>query len=39
MCLAGRKTPVKELIPMAEKFLSTAFEGGRHQTRVEMIEN
>ena len=39
MCLAGRKTPVKDLIPMAEKFLSTAFEGGRHQTRVEMIEN
>ena len=39
ICLAGRKTPVKDLIPMVEKFLSTAFEGGRHQTRVEMIEN
>jgi ribose 5-phosphate isomerase B len=39
MCLAGRKTPVKELIPMAEKFLSTPFEGGRHLTRVEMIDS
>ena len=39
MCMAGRKTPVKELVLMAEKFLSTAFEGGRHQTRVEMIES
>ncbi len=39
MCLAGRKTAVNELILMAQKFLSTPFEGGRHQTRVEMIES
>ena len=38
MCLAGRKTPVTELIPMAHAFLTTEFEGGRHQARVEMIE-
>ena len=38
ICLAGRKTPVKIMIEMCEKFLSTAFEGGRHQTRVEMMD-
>ena len=38
ICLAGRKTPVNLMTEMCEKFLSTAFEGGRHQTRVEMLE-
>lgn len=38
ICLAGRKTPVKTMMEMCQKFLSTAFEGGRHQTRVEMME-
>jgi ribose 5-phosphate isomerase B len=39
LCLAGRKTATTTIIEMAGKFLSTSFEGGRHQTRVEMIEN
>ncbi len=38
LCLAGRKTEQKLMIEMSQKFLSTAFEGGRHQTRVEMID-
>lgn len=38
MCLAGRKTEPKLMIEMSQKFLSTAFEGGRHQTRVEMMD-
>jgi len=38
ICLAGRKTPAALMAEMCQKFLSTAFEGGRHQTRVEMME-
>lgn len=38
ICLAGRKTPVTLMTEMCQKFLSTEFEGGRHQTRVEMME-
>jgi ribose 5-phosphate isomerase B len=38
ICLAGRKTPINLMTEMCVTFLSTAFEGGRHQTRVEMLE-
>ncbi|MBY0515688.1 MAG: ribose 5-phosphate isomerase B [Bacteriovoracaceae bacterium] len=38
LCLGSRKTPVETLIKMAQAFLKTDFEGGRHQTRVEMID-
>lgn len=37
LCLSGRKTPVEELKKMSDVFLSTAFEGGRHQTRVDLF--
>jgi ribose 5-phosphate isomerase B len=38
LCLAGRKTPIDQLKKMADVFLSTDFEGGRHKTRVEMFD-
>ncbi len=38
MCLAGRKTPVDVMRRMVEVFLATPFEGGRHQTRVDMLD-
>ncbi len=37
LCLAGRKTPIDQMKKMADVFLSTAFEGGRHKTRVDMF--
>ncbi len=39
LCLAGRKTPVEQLKKMADVFLSTPFEGGRHQTRIDLFNN
>lgn len=37
ICLAGRKTPVEQMQKMIDVFLSTSFEGGRHQTRVDQF--
>jgi ribose 5-phosphate isomerase B len=37
LCLAGRKTPLEEMKKMAEVFLETPFEGGRHQTRIDQF--
>ncbi|GAA5123084.1 serine hydroxymethyltransferase [Luteolibacter yonseiensis] len=34
LCLAGKYTDASTGIAMAEAFLSTAFEGGRHESRV-----
>lgn len=38
LCLGGRKTPMDQLKKMIDVWLSTEFEGGRHQTRVEMLD-
>lgn len=39
LCLAGRRTPVSELKKIADVFLTTEFEGGRHQTRIDQFNN
>lgn len=39
LCLAGRKTPVEQMKKMVDIFLSTPFEGGRHQVRVDQFNN
>jgi ribose 5-phosphate isomerase B len=38
LCLSGRKTPVEQLKKITEVFLNTAFEGGRHQTRIDQFD-
>jgi ribose 5-phosphate isomerase B len=38
VCLGARKTSMDELIKIIEVWLATKFEGGRHQTRVEMLD-
>ncbi len=37
LCLSGRKTPTELLKRISSVFLSTEFEGGRHQLRVEQF--
>lgn len=39
LCLAGRKTPIDQLKRMVNIFLSTSFEGGRHQTRIDQFND
>lgn len=39
LCLAGRKTPVEEMYKIADAFLSTNFEGGRHQARIDAFNS
>ena len=39
ICLAGRKNPVQELKQMVKTFLTTDFEGGRHQTRIDQFND
>lgn len=39
LCLAGRKTSVEEMKKMADVFLTTPFEGGRHAKRVEQFDD
>lgn len=39
LCLAGRKTSIEEMKKMADVFLTTAFEGGRHQTRIDQFND
>jgi ribose 5-phosphate isomerase B len=39
LCLAGRKTPLEEMKKMADTFLTTSFEGGRHEKRVEQFND
>ena len=39
LCMAGRKHTDEKIIEMTEKWLATEFEGGRHQTRIEMLDN
>lgn len=38
LCMSGRKTPVETLIKMTDVFLSTSFEGGRHQMRIDQFD-
>jgi ribose 5-phosphate isomerase B len=38
LCLGERLTPRTEALAMLQVFLDTAFEGGRHQGRVDEIE-
>lgn len=37
ICLSGRKTSVDELKKMVDTFLTTQFEGGRHQIRIDQF--
>lgn len=37
LALAGRFTPVSRMIEIAHAFLTTAFEEGRHQQRIDLI--
>lgn len=39
LCLSGRKTPQVQINSISEVFLSTSFEGGRHQSRVDQFNN
>lgn len=38
LCLAGRKHSDELLKNMVDTWLSTEFEGGRHQTRIDMLD-
>lgn len=39
LCMSGRKTSVELLKKMADVFISTEFEGGRHQTRIDQFNS
>ena len=39
LCLAGRKTHPEFMKKIADAFLTTSFEGGRHQTRIDQFNN
>lgn len=39
ICLSGRKTDPELMKKMVDVFLATAFEGGRHQARVDQFNN
>lgn len=39
LCLSGRKTPVDMLKKITDVFLTTSFEGGRHQTRIDQFNS
>lgn len=38
LCLGGRKTPLEQLKSMVNVWLETEFEGGRHETRTQMLD-
>lgn len=38
LCLGGRVVSAEKAVELANIFISTAFDGGRHQRRVDMIE-
>ena len=37
LCLSGRKTEFKMICKIVDRFLSTSFEGGRHQIRIDQF--
>lgn len=39
LCMSGRKTPPELIIKMSDVFLSTPFEGGRHQQRIDQFND
>ena len=39
LCLAGRKHTDEKVKKMIDIWLSTEFEGGRHQTRIDMLDS
>lgn len=39
LCLAGRKHTDELVKQMVDTWLTTEFEGGRHQTRIDMLDN
>lgn len=38
LCLGGRRNSVDEIKEMIKVWLETSFEGGRHQTRIDMMD-
>ena len=39
LCLGARLNSIEELKQMTDMWLVTEFEGGRHQTRIDMLDN
>jgi ribose 5-phosphate isomerase B len=39
LCLSGRRTPVELIKKISDTFLSTPFEGGRHQIRIDQFND
>jgi len=39
LCLGARQNSNDELIKIVKCWLSTEFEGGRHQTRIDLLDN
>lgn len=39
LCLSGRKTPMEQIKKIADVFLTSPFEGGRHQARVSQFND
>jgi ribose 5-phosphate isomerase B len=39
LCLSGRKTSQESINQISEVFLQTSFEGGRHQTRIDLFND
>ncbi len=39
LCLGGRRNSMDEIKKMTDVFLSTEFEGGRHQTRIDQFDD
>jgi len=39
LCLGGRKTTPELLKKIADRFLATSFEGGRHQIRIDQFDS
>lgn len=38
LCMSGRRTPIDLIVKITDIFLSTSFEGGRHQTRIDQFD-
>ena len=39
LCMSGRKNSIDQIKKMTDTFLSTEFEGGRHQARIDQFNN
>ncbi|MBC76134.1 MAG: ribose 5-phosphate isomerase B [Halobacteriovoraceae bacterium] len=38
LCIGGRRNSISEIKDIVKTWLATEFEGGRHQTRIEMMD-